>query len=182
MVVHRTRRLKDADRDEHEGIPVTSVMRTIVDLADVVRADRLQRAVDVAEHRGLFDLRALPHLRGRRGRGRLERILATYREPPPTNSEFERRFSYFCRQHGVSHPDFNVEVEGFLVDAVWFDVKLVVELDSYGHHGNRSSFEEDRRRDAVLQIAGYRVLRITHRQLTERPAAVLHAIRALLGT
>jgi len=181
VTVHRTRSIRPADRDEQEGIPVTSVMRTIVDLADVVRLDRLQRAVDSAEHRGLFDLRALPDLRGRRGRGRLEHVLETYREPPPTNSEFERRFSYFCRDHCLTQPDFNVEVEGLLVDAVWWDAKLVIELDSYAHHGTRRSFEEDRRRDMKLQAAGYRVLRITYRQLTEEPATVLSAIRSLLG-
>jgi very-short-patch-repair endonuclease len=181
VVLHRTRRLDAADRDEREGIPVTSVMRTIADLADVVRPDRLQRAVDAAEHRGLFDLDALPDLRGRKGGGRLERLLGAYREPPPTNSEFERRFSYFCRQHGLTQPDFNVEVEGFLVDAVWRDAKFVVELDSYGHHGTRTSFEEDRRRDMKLQAVGYRVLRITYRRLMEEPATVLHAIRSLLS-
>jgi very-short-patch-repair endonuclease len=70
-------------------------------------------------------------------------------------------------------------VEGILVDAVWRDAKLVIELDSYAHHGARTSFEEDRRRDMELQAAGYRVLRITYGQLMEEPATVLCAIRSL---
>jgi very-short-patch-repair endonuclease len=147
-----------------------------------VRQDQLQTAVDAAEHRGLFDLRTLPDLRGRRGGSRLERVLAAYQVAPPTRSEFERLFNYFCRDHGLSPPDFNVWAEGVLVDAVWWDAKLVVELDGYEYHGNRTSFEEDRRRDMKLQVAGYRVLRITYRRLTEEPATVLRAIRSLLGT
>ena len=70
--------------------------------------------------------------------------------------------------------------EGVLVDVVWREAKLVVELDGYEYHGTRTSFEEDRRRDAILQVAGYQVLRLTHRRLAEEPAKVLFELRSML--
>ena len=56
-------------------------------------------------------------------------------------------------------------MEGYEVDVAWLDHRLVVELDSHGYHGTRAAFEDDRVRDAILQAAGYRVIRITHRRL-----------------
>ena len=180
IIVHRTRRIDAADRAVQDGIPVTSVMRTLVDLADVVSRRQLQQAVERAELRGAFDLRSLPDLRGRRGRGILESLLDAYRDPPPTRSELERRFVEFYRRAGLPAPAMNVVVAGYLVDAAWHGQRLVVELDSYAHHGTRTAFEEDRRRDAALQLAGYRVLRVTHRRLEAEPAGVSRSIRALL--
>ena len=73
-------------------------------------------------------------------------------------------------------------VAGFEVDALWPDQKLIVELDGYAFHGTRAAFESDRMRDAALQIAGYRVLRVTYRRLLEEPGAVVSAILELLTT
>jgi very-short-patch-repair endonuclease len=75
-----------------------------------------------------------------------------------------------------------VIVAGFEVDAVWPDQKLIVELDGYAFHRTRAAFERDRMRDAALQIAGYRVLRVTYRRLLEEPGAVVSAIMELLTT
>jgi hypothetical protein len=180
VAVHRTRRLRASDRARQDGIPVTSVMRTLADLADVARPDQLRRAVEEAEARGLFDLRALPDLRGRPGRGRLQRLVADYTVPPPTRSELERRFLGLCREAGLPPPGVNVLVAGILVDAVWEAHRLVVELDGHTYHRTRAAFEEDRRRDTALQVAGYRVVRVTQRRLTEAPGAVLAAVRLLL--
>jgi very-short-patch-repair endonuclease len=68
-----------------------------------------------------------------------------------------------------------------LVDALWRRERLIVELDGFAFHKSRRPFEEDRRRDAKLQIMGYRVLRITQWRLTHEPEAVLADIRALLN-
>jgi very-short-patch-repair endonuclease len=180
LVVHRTARIDRRDRSEREGIPVTSVMRTLVDLADVVSLDRLRRAIEQAEHRRWFDLRALPDLRGRRGRGRLRELLTTYLQPEATRSELERLFLELCRRARLPMPSTNVVVAGLLIDAVWPAQRLVVELDGYTDHGKRTAFEEDRRRDAALQLAGYRVLRFTYRRLVEEPEQVIRALRAML--
>jgi very-short-patch-repair endonuclease len=75
----------------------------------------------------------------------------------------------------------NVLVEGFEVDAVWLDRKLVVELDGYGFHRTPQAFERDRERDAVLQLAGYRVLRLTWRRIEHDPRGVLETLRGLLA-
>lgn len=72
-------------------------------------------------------------------------------------------------------------VEGFEVDAVWLECKLVVELDSHEFHLTRAAFERDRVRDANLQLAGYRVIRITHRRLQDEPEAIVATLRALLA-
>jgi very-short-patch-repair endonuclease len=66
----------------------------------------------------------------------------------------------------------NVTLCGFVVDALWPQAKLVVELDSYGFHGHRQSFERDRERDAILQLAGYRVVRVTWRRIEREPTGL----------
>jgi hypothetical protein len=132
----------------------------------------------------LFDLRAVEALmdrsKGRRGLGRLPRLVASYTAPPPVRSELERRFLDLCRDAGLPPPDVNVLVADVLVDAVWDERGLVVELDGHAYHRTRAAFEEDRRRDTALQLAGYRVVRVTNRRLTEEPGAVIRAVRALL--
>ncbi len=68
------------------------------------------------------------------------------------------------------------------MDAAWLDHRLIVELDSHGYHGTRAAFENDRVRDAILQAAGYRVIRITHRRMEDAPAEVVRLLRALLSS
>jgi very-short-patch-repair endonuclease len=75
---------------------------------------------------------------------------------------------------------FRAAVFGFEVDAFWPGTRLVVELDGYAFHRTRGAFERDRARDTALQVAGYRVLRVTSRRLVEEPVAVADAIRSLL--
>jgi very-short-patch-repair endonuclease len=184
ITVHRPRRLSAADRAEHEGIPVTSVARTLVDLAGVVDRRRLRRAVDEAERQQLFDLAPVERLlrRGRHGAAALRAILDNYRDPPSaTRSELERRFIELCRDAGLPPPRVNSLVAGVEVDVAWPRQRLVVELDGYAFHRTRTEFERDRERDMLLQLAGYRVVRITHRRLERRPASVLAEIRALLS-
>jgi very-short-patch-repair endonuclease len=77
-------------------------------------------------------------------------------------------------------PALNVVIAGHEVDALWEDARLVVELDSRSFHNTVAAFERDRKRDMDLQLAGYRVLRITHTRLRLEPEAVVHAIRRLL--
>ena len=100
---------------------------------------------------------------------------------PWTQSELEDRFLALIRDAGLPEPQCNVLVEGELVDAVWRDQKLIVEIDGYGYHRSREQFEADRRRDAKLQVAGYRVIRLTQRRIDTEPGAVAALIRALLA-
>jgi hypothetical protein len=183
--VHTARCLHPDDRDRCDGIPVTSIARTLLDLAEVLPGDQLGRVIEKAEHRGLFDLRQVEDLlarsHGRRGLPRLAAALAPYTTAPVLRSEFERIFQRFCETHGLPMPGFNLVVAGHEVDAVWWEQGLIVELDGWDSHRGRGAFERDRARDSELLLAGFRVVRITYRRLTEEPAAVAAILRRLLG-
>jgi very-short-patch-repair endonuclease len=182
IAVHRTRNLHREDRKVRERIPVTSVARTLVDLAEVVRPAQLERALEEAERLRLFDLRAIgERYWGRRGLRPLRALLAEAGvAAEPTRSKLERRFLALCREEDLPAPAVNMFVAGFEVDVLWAEQRLVVELDGYAFHGNRPAFERDRVRDAALQLAGYRVLRVTHRRLETGPASVAAMVRSVL--
>jgi very-short-patch-repair endonuclease len=185
IAVHLVRNLHPDDRTSVQGIPVTTVARTLLDLAGVIRADGLERALEQAERLRLFDLRAVDALiarsRGRCGVKALRRALCDYRELPHlTRSELERRFLDLCRDASLPTPAVNAWINGYEVDVLWAAQRLVVELDGRSYHQTHAAFERDRRRDAELQLAGYRVFRVTRRWLETEPAAVIAAVRALL--
>jgi hypothetical protein len=184
IVLHRSRRIHHEDRATRDGIPVTGVARTLLDVAEAARAWRLARAIEEAERRGLFDLRAVDRLiarsPGRRGVRPLKHALAAYRPAPFTRSGFERRFIELCRRAGLPQPAANLWIAGGEADVSWPERRLVVELDTAAHHQTRAAFERDRARDAALQLAGYRVLRVTDRRLDAQPQEVLAAVRAML--
>jgi very-short-patch-repair endonuclease len=187
IAVHVARELPDRDRAMRAGIPVTSVARTLLDLAGVVPETQLARVFEEAERLELVDLRAVEDVclrgRGRRGVGTLPRVLAEQNGLlPMTRSELERHFLAICREHGLPTPRVNCPVSGFEVDALWPRERLIVELDGYAFHRTRGAFERDRARDTALQLAGYRVLRFTHRRLQREPAEVAAALRALLAS
>jgi hypothetical protein len=183
--VHRTRRLDPEDRDVEDGIPVTTVARTLLDLAEVLPPGDLANAIESSERLRLFDLRAVEDVisrsPGRRGLRVLSGALEAYRPPPATRSPLERRFLDLIDDAGLPRPAVNVLVEDLDVDAVWHDAKLVVELDSRSFHDTQEAFERDRIRDATLQLAGYRVVRLTHRRMKSEPGAILDTLRTLLG-
>jgi hypothetical protein len=186
LVVHRPRLLHAEDRAVEQGIPVTSVTRTLLDLAQVVQSRQLARAVDEADRLELLDARKIDPLmarsNGHPGLGRFRAALRDHRGPSPlTRSELERRFFELCRKAGLPLPQMNVLVAGFEVDAVWHAQRVIVELDGYAFHRTRARFEDDRARDATLQLAGYRVLRFTHRRLVDEPQWVIDTLSSLLG-
>ena len=119
---------------------------------------------------------------GRKGTGRVASLLAHYRPLPETRSELERRFLRICREAGLPPPAVNVPGAGLEVDFLWPEARLVIKLDGYAFHRDRASFEPDRRRDAILHLAGYRVLRVTHRRLVEDAASVVAEVRTILGS
>ena len=134
ILVHRSRLIHAEDRSSVRGIPVTSVARTLVDLADVLGEQRLARAVHEAEVLRAFDLhaieRTLARLPGRRGAKRLRGVLAAYRpEPQFLRSDAERALKRLCETHSLPLPQFNVNLAGFEVDALLEDVDVVIEVD-----------------------------------------------------
>jgi hypothetical protein len=157
----------------------------LLDLAEVLSPPRLVRVIEEAERLRLFDRHAIDRLversHGRKGLRRLIPLLGAVDEaPPPTRSELERRFLALCKHEHLPPPEVNVWLAGFEVDALWREQRLVVELDGFAFHGARLAFERDRMRDAAIQLAGYRVLRVTHRRLEAEPGAVAGTVRALL--
>ena len=182
---HRPRTpVPEVERWEHDAIPITSVARTLLDLAAIVSSASLARAVERAVILELFDLRPLQATLARHPRHagvpRLHAVLDTYRADVLTRSELEAAFLQLCAAHAIPAPAVNALVEGYEVDFSWRAQRLVVETDTHRHHGTRAAFERDRSRDADLTRAGHRVVRFTDRQLTREPARVAATVRALL--
>jgi len=181
---HRARRLPPSEVTVHDGIPVTTPARTILDLAAVLGRRPLERLLDQAENTRLTHVAALDALArahaGHHGAGKLLAALARHTPGTTlTRSELEERFLALCDQAGLERPRVNHDVEGRERDFVFPRHRLVIETDSWRHHRSREAFEEDRRRDAMLARAGYRTLRFTHDQLTTTPGEVLATLAAL---
>ena len=185
LAIHRPRRpVAASEWAERSGIPVTTPARTLLDLAATCGPADLARAIERAEQQRVFDLRAIEqviadHARGR-GAARLVRALGVA-DPAPTRQELERRFLALCRERGLPRPEVNVLLCGLEVDFLWRDRGVVVETDGFATHGTRAAFERDRERDAILQVAGFRVIRFTYRQVDRDPARVAATVAALLG-
>jgi very-short-patch-repair endonuclease len=181
ITVHRSRNVHPDDRTEVDGIPVTSVARTLVDLADVLNERQLTRAVHQAEVLKLFDLRAieaaLARVPGRKGRHRLRRVLVAYQpEPHLLRSRAERRVKALCTSYGLPKPQFNASVAGYEVDVYWPEAKLALEFDGAETHQTRFAFHEDRRRDRGLAAEGIQTLRVTWPDLDAALAAQVREI------
>jgi very-short-patch-repair endonuclease len=186
VVVHLTRQLTDADWTIKDGIPVTSVPRTLVDLAAVLKQRELIKALEQAQRLRLFDLRAIEEVlarsNGRKGAKALRAALAELAdEAPDTWSPLEDDFLDFCRHRNIQPPQLNVVIAGFCVDAAWPHKNVVVELDSRTHHTGIHAFEEDRKRDAKLQVAGHRIVRVTRHRLTHEADDLDADLRRLLA-
>jgi very-short-patch-repair endonuclease len=155
-----------------------------VDLASRAGPGELERAVArglrerVVDHAALRG--TLTRHRGRRGARLLRRLLDSVVEPELTRSVAETRLLELVRAGGLPRPRVNARVEGFEVDFLWSGPRLVVEVDGFAYHGGRVAFERDRDRDASLAAAGYRVVRVTWRQLDGRPSEVLVRIAQAL--
>jgi hypothetical protein len=182
--VHRCK-LRAEDVTVHEGIPVTTVARTLFDFAEVAPYIEVRKTAEAADRRNLLRLRELEEIcewgRGRRALRPVRRLLAELGAPAEGRSPLEIRFAEFLREHGIPAPAQNVLVLGHEVDALWPAAKLVVELDSWEHHGDRVAFERDRARDPELLLAGYRTIRITHRRLDREAPETAEQIQALLA-
>jgi hypothetical protein len=143
----------------------------------------LTRLIEDADRRELIDLRALERAVARRpyaaGVRMLKAVLAAYRGPADTRSGLERDFRALIVKAGLPEPQYNVVVAGLPVDVYWPQWRLVVELDGEPYHARSGAFETDRIRDATLQKAGIRVLRVTGHRLDHAPQAVLEDIIAL---
>ncbi|HEX5712016.1 MAG TPA: hypothetical protein VFX85_01735, partial [Solirubrobacterales bacterium] len=184
IVVHHSRCLEAQDRAVEQGIPITSVPRTLLDLAAVVRPEWLQRMLERAEELKLFDLgpaeELLDRTRGHHGWGRLRRAIALYEPPPFTRSGFERRFFEAVVRAGLPRPATNFVEAGFELDVYWPEYRFAVELDVYATHGTHGAFERDRLRQEDLKLAGIEMTRVTDVRFAREPRTVLARVVRLL--
>ncbi|MDQ6835100.1 MAG: endonuclease domain-containing protein [Actinomycetota bacterium] len=184
---HRARVLHPDDCAQIDAIPTTSLARTLLDQAARLHLQRLRTMLEAAQHQEIIDVAAIQALlarsNGHRGTAALKRAVAALADQAPwTQSELERRFLELIRAAGLPEPQLNVVVDGYVVDCFWPQANLIVELDGYGFHRSRRSFEEDRARDTVHTLAGRRTLRVTPRRVTAQEAgALLNDLRVLLA-
>ena len=186
--VHKIRSLHPGDARSRHGIPTTSPARTLLDLATQTPQRDLDRAVNEARVTKLASDTSLNEQFSRypRHRGREALRTALQHEPAFTRREAERRLLELIRAARLPEPQTNAHVNGYEVDMLWPDQRLIVEVDSYTFHSSRAAFERDRRRDARHQAAGYRILRVTWRQIahetTELVAILARATAGMIAT
>lgn len=185
MRLHHAR-LDPRDCGEREGIPVTSLARTLLDLAATLPRRRFDRTLERAEELGLFDLAALDDLLARVthhvGVTPLRDALALYRPKPAfTRSGVEERFLALVETAGLPTPAMNCNVSGLELDAYWEEERFAVELDVFETHGSRAAFARDRLRQEDLLLAGIETDRITDDRLESEPKRVIERLGRLLA-
>jgi hypothetical protein len=186
--LRRTRRLPDDDVTMLRGIPITTVGRTLLDLAGCASTRLVQRAVHEAEVMGLLDVNAvlatIERNPGRRGTRMLRTSLGVG-APDPDNAEFATRFFSLCANYGLPAPKLGLHVDGgdrlYEVDALFEAERVIVELDGRQVHGTARNFQTDRRRDSVLAARDYQTLRYTWHRLRDEPAAIAKELRRVLA-
>lgn len=173
--LHHPRWLPPEETTVRDAIPVTTLARTIVDLAATVHGRRMEDVIAQADRLALFDLvelrRVLTAHPTRTGAPALTALLDRLAGGGPADlrSTAEVALLELCDRAGLPSPRTNVVLQGFTVDAHWPGTTLIVEVDGFQFHRMPSAFERDRDRDQVLTLAGYVVLRFTSRQLTRAP-------------
>ncbi len=200
--VYRVARLPEEDRTALHSVPVTTVLRTLLDLARTSRGTpsqgpaehprtvtprAVEQAVARAEREGLITLEELrtrvlrPEAAGRRGTALLRSLLRSETGPVFSRSVAEERFLLLIREAGLPPPEVNARVGGIEVDFLWRSLGMGVEVDGFRFHSSRRSFEADRQRDAVLASVGVHVVRVSWRQITDAPTLLLGRVAMALG-
>jgi very-short-patch-repair endonuclease len=171
--IHRSARLRPDEVTVRHGIPVTTVARTLLDLADVLEKQALRRVVTEAEYLNRFDMTAINAVvennPGRRG---AKLISAVGGAGHRTRSKLEDRFLALLERHRVEEPESGVWIDGYEADFVWRSAGLVVELDGIAAHRTTAAMKGDRRRDRILWRAGFRTMRLTDDDLDDADAVL----------
>jgi very-short-patch-repair endonuclease len=179
--IHR-RPLPREDVARHERIPVATPTRTLIDLGVILQPDALEGAINEADKLGLTDpesLRAdVERRRGCAGTRRIKAVLDR-RTFSLTDSELERRFLRLVRRARLPQPLTRQQVNGFRVDFVWPELRLVVETDGLRYHRTPTQQSRDRVRDQAHAAAGFTALRFTHAQVSFEPSHVIATLRAV---
>jgi hypothetical protein len=178
----RTRRCGEIEATVCRCIPVTTVARTLVDLAAEFGQAELARACHEAGVLHGTTPKQVDTLIARRpnsrGVAKLRRIL--HGEVPVTLSRLERRFLRLLKEAKLPLPETNRPAGGRRVDCRWPEQRLTVELDSYTFHRSRHAWEQDRAREREAYARGDDIRRYTWGDVLERPAQMLRELRGLL--
>jgi hypothetical protein len=185
----RSSRLPEEDITFRERIPVTSVPRTLLDLAWQMDDFALERLLARAEHSGAVSRDTMAAVIERsRGRPGVPVLAAVHRRGDAyrgiTRSPLEDLFLRFLDRKGLRRPQLNaliiLEGQPLEVDGLWLPDRVVVELDSWRHHGDWYRQDADRVRDRLLVAHGYRPIRVTKRDIEEAPARLAGDLGAAL--
>jgi very-short-patch-repair endonuclease len=180
ILVHR-QRLPAAHVTTHRGIPVTTPIRTLLDLAAVASLNALFRAFEQAQvrlHMPPAPLAAEVIARPRRrGNAKLRRVLAGSVDPAAVRSVLELRFLRMCAANGIPRPQVNIKIGIWTPDFLWPEWKLVVETDGYDFHRTAAARRRDARKDEELRSLGLTVVRLTWSDVVERPGGTTERIR-----
>ncbi|HEY1592001.1 MAG TPA: DUF559 domain-containing protein [Solirubrobacteraceae bacterium] len=185
--LHRSRILTPRDVRAHHGLPITSPARSLLDVAATLPDRDIERLLD----EGLFALRLLTRAEiaellaragNHPGRARLTRVANAHIDDTKTDSPPEERLLALIRAAGLPEPRPQVPILGYRLDFYWPDLRVAVEVDAYGTHGGRASFEADRRRDArLLTEKGIVVIRFTKAAIEERPLETIALLAVAIG-
>ena len=187
--MHWTRQLPAGDHTLRNGIPVTSPVRTILDLACTsVSVRALRRAVRGAEVQGLVTVAQLTarlaKTRGRRGTARLRELIGE--GPAPTRSELEDRTLDLLLAHGFPRPAINARIAGLTrpveVDFRFPELRLIIEADGARYHRGKLAGGLDAARQAMLETAGYRVVRVSWTRITRDRDQTARRLRRVFAT
>ena len=171
---HNVAKLARGDVREIRGIPVSSPARALLEIAPRLTTRELADAVEQAQVKRLVTKRDIEQTIARAGpRPGVAALRALLEEPAFTRSWAERRVVALMRAARLPRPQFNTYAEGFEVDALWRDQRVVLEFDSYAFHATKGAMERDRRKTAALQRGRYVVLRTTWRELTKESHALV---------
>ena len=185
LVIHRVRNLRDADKAVVDGLPVTSVARTLLDMAAILRRTTLDGLLEAADEAKLLDVAKCHAVRGRgrAGSKALKRALLLY-EPIPgwTRSRLEKRaYRLLTSDPDLPTPSVNKWIAGHEADLSYPDHGLIVEIDGGAVHGTKAAKERDPERDADWQLAGFKVFRATEHRLVYLPETVPAYVKAFLS-
>ncbi len=179
--IHHRRSLS---RTRHRRLPVTSVSQALLDYATNAPLRRVKRALAEAEFQDLIDLDEVRLVLGpgRPGSARLRVALEQHQpELALTRSVLEERFLALCVSAGLPPPEVNASLGGLMIDMLWREQRLVVELDGHAAHHTAAQIERDHRRDLILRRAGHEVRRYTWRQLSREAREVRADLNAALA-
>lgn len=185
--LHRVGTLRPWETTIHDGIATTTVARTLLDLAPLLRPRALEDVIAQSVRLGLFDLvavrRCLDEHPRQHGAPALRRLLSDLEGVGAADlrSNLEVTFLQLCDDFGLPAPQTNVSLAGFLVDFHWPGTNLIVEADGFTYHSTPSAFESDRARDQALTLAGYTVVRFTYNQITRESTGCAERLRRLLA-